>query len=39
MILDCSEDNVAFYERCGFQRKEVQMAVYLARNKAPLSRL
>lgn len=27
-ILDCSEDNVAFYERCGFNRKEVQMVVY-----------
>lgn len=28
VILDCAEDNVKFYERCGFQRKEVQMAMY-----------
>lgn len=41
VILDCSEDNVRFYERCGFVRKEVQMAAYIAGNKAPipLSRL
>ncbi|EKX37225.1 hypothetical protein GUITHDRAFT_89759 [Guillardia theta CCMP2712] len=32
VILDCSEDNVKFYERCGFQRKEVQMAVYFPEN-------
>lgn len=25
VILDCAEGNVAFYERCGFIRKEVQM--------------
>lgn len=28
VILDCAEDNVPFYERCGFKRKEVQMAFY-----------
>jgi glucosamine-phosphate N-acetyltransferase len=28
VILDCSEDNVPFYERCGFKLKEVQMVVY-----------
>lgn len=28
VILDCSETNVGFYERCGFSRKEVQMAFY-----------
>lgn len=28
VILDCSDDNVAFYTRCGFKRKEVQMALY-----------
>lgn len=28
VILDCSEKNVSFYERCGFTRKEVQMALY-----------
>ncbi len=25
IILDCSEDNVAFYEKCGFKRHEVSM--------------
>lgn len=29
VILDCAENNVAFYERCGFKRKEVQMAMYI----------
>jgi hypothetical protein len=24
-ILDCSEDNVPFYEKCGLKKKEVQM--------------
>jgi glucosamine-phosphate N-acetyltransferase len=28
VILDCSEDNVEFYTKCGFKRKEVQMALY-----------
>ncbi|XP_057788505.1 glucosamine 6-phosphate N-acetyltransferase-like isoform X2 [Salvia miltiorrhiza] len=28
VILDCSSDNVAFYERCGFKRKEIQMVNY-----------
>ena len=28
VILDCSEDNVEFYEKCGFSRKGVQMAEY-----------
>jgi glucosamine-phosphate N-acetyltransferase len=28
VILDCSEDNTAFYQKCGFRRKEVQMALY-----------
>ncbi|CEG01067.1 Acyl-CoA N-acyltransferase [Ostreococcus tauri] len=28
VILDCNESNVGFYERCGFKRKEVQMAKY-----------
>lgn len=28
VILDCGETNVGFYERCGFERKEVQMAQY-----------
>lgn len=29
VILDCSEDNVPFYEKCGLTRKEVQMVKYL----------
>eukprot|EP01111_Echinosteliopsis_oligospora_P009189 TRINITY_DN2656_c0_g1_i2.p1 TRINITY_DN2656_c0_g1~~TRINITY_DN2656_c0_g1_i2.p1 ORF type:complete len:171 (+),score=46.31 TRINITY_DN2656_c0_g1_i2:132-644(+) len=28
VILDCSEKNVPFYEKCGFSRKELQMANY-----------
>lgn len=32
-ILDCSEENVGFYEKCGFYRKEVQMACYFGREK------
>jgi glucosamine-phosphate N-acetyltransferase len=28
VILDCSEANVAFYEKCGLSRKEVQMVQY-----------
>ncbi|EYU17479.1 hypothetical protein MIMGU_mgv1a016916mg [Erythranthe guttata] len=28
VILDCSVDNVPFYERCGFKQKEVQMVKY-----------
>ena len=28
VILDCSEENQAFYAKCGFARKEVQMALY-----------
>ena len=29
VILDCSQKNVPFYEKCGFKVKEVQMAVYI----------
>ncbi|KAL7421202.1 Glucosamine-phosphate N-acetyltransferase-like protein [Cryptotrichosporon argae] len=29
VILDCSKDNVAFYEKCGFAQKECQMVRYL----------
>ncbi|XP_076959002.1 glucosamine 6-phosphate N-acetyltransferase-like [Bidens hawaiensis] len=28
VILDCSEDNRAFYEKCGFKQKEIQMVKY-----------
>ncbi|KAI8112596.1 hypothetical protein M9434_003917 [Picochlorum sp. BPE23] len=30
IILDCSESNQAFYEKCGLQRKEIQMVEYLS---------
>ena len=33
VILDCSEKNVPFYEKCEFKRKEVQMAWYTERAK------
>ncbi|KAN0032058.1 hypothetical protein ACTFIV_005931 [Dictyostelium citrinum] len=29
IILDCSEANVKFYEKCKFERKGVQMSIYL----------
>ena len=29
IILDCDEKNVAFYEKCGFSCKNVQMSVYV----------
>ena len=28
VILDCNETNIPFYERCGFQAKEVEMVLY-----------
>ncbi|KAK9073708.1 hypothetical protein SSX86_006302 [Deinandra increscens subsp. villosa] len=28
VILDCSADNKAFYEKCGFKEKEIQMVKY-----------
>jgi len=28
VILDCAEKNVGFYEKLGFTRKEIQMALY-----------
>lgn len=34
VILDCSDSNVSFYEKCGFTRKEVQMALYMPHNEA-----
>ena len=27
VILDCSDQNVAFYKKCGFEKKEVQMVI------------
>jgi len=31
VILDCEEHNIAFYEKCGFTLKEVEMACYFDR--------
>ncbi|MCL7051863.1 hypothetical protein MKW94_003947 [Papaver nudicaule] len=28
VILDCDEKNVGFYEKCGFQQKGIEMALY-----------
>ena len=28
VIVDCSEDNVGFYQKCGFKRKEMSMSCY-----------
>lgn len=28
VILDCNDENMLFYEKCGFVKKEVQMAKY-----------
>ena len=29
IILDCSEQNKAFYEKCGFKSKEIEMVMYI----------
>ncbi|EAU87181.1 glucosamine 6-phosphate N-acetyltransferase [Coprinopsis cinerea okayama7 len=34
-ILNCSDDNVPFYKKCGFERKENEMAKY---NTSPIPR-
>lgn len=28
VILDCADDNIPFYKKCGFEPKERQMAIY-----------
>eukprot|EP01113_Clastostelium_recurvatum_P011584 TRINITY_DN1591_c0_g1_i4.p1 TRINITY_DN1591_c0_g1~~TRINITY_DN1591_c0_g1_i4.p1 ORF type:complete len:180 (-),score=33.25 TRINITY_DN1591_c0_g1_i4:405-920(-) len=33
LILDCSDKNVPFYERCGFTKKELMMALYFPKAK------
>lgn len=33
LILDCSQDNVKFYEKCGLKVKELQMAIYFPENE------
>ena len=32
VILDCAEKNVGFYEKLGFLRKEIQMALYFGKS-------
>ena len=39
IILDCSERNVPFYVKCGFIRKEVEMALYIESNSEPKAKL
>jgi len=38
-ILNCSEDNVAFYKKCGFEKKECEMAKYATASRAQTPRL
>ncbi|KAJ3321893.1 Glucosamine-phosphate N-acetyltransferase-like protein [Boothiomyces sp. JEL0866] len=35
VILDCSDKNVPFYEKCGFKQKEFEMAYYIPANDVP----
>ena len=28
VILNCSENNVGFYQKCGFSRREIEMTIY-----------
>ncbi|KAJ3185822.1 Glucosamine-phosphate N-acetyltransferase-like protein [Gaertneriomyces sp. JEL0708] len=34
IILDCSKDNIPFYEKCGFKHKEYEMVTYIDENDA-----
>jgi glucosamine-phosphate N-acetyltransferase len=36
VILNCAEKNEEFYKKCGFQRKEIQMAYYFPEFKNKL---
>jgi len=36
VILDCAEKNIEFYRKCGFEKKEVQMACYFRELKNKL---
>lgn len=33
IILDCSDKNVAFYQKCGFEKKEYEMVWYIQSSK------
>ncbi|KAF8882090.1 acyl-CoA N-acyltransferase [Infundibulicybe gibba] len=37
-ILNCSDDNIPFYQKCGYEKKENEMAKYTP-NRAPTPRL
>ncbi|KAI8803471.1 acyl-CoA N-acyltransferase [Cladochytrium replicatum] len=32
IILDCSDKNIPFYEKCGFKQKEYEMVLYIPEN-------
>lgn len=35
-ILNCNENNIAFYEKCGYEKREVEMAKYaVGRDRTP----
>ncbi|KAJ7601171.1 acyl-CoA N-acyltransferase [Mycena floridula] len=38
-ILNCSDDNIPFYQKCGFERKENEMAKYAPQRSSPPPRL
>ena len=38
-ILNCSESNIPFYEKCGYQKKESEMAKYAPTDRAQTPRL
>ncbi|KAI8970591.1 acyl-CoA N-acyltransferase [Trametes punicea] len=38
-ILNCSDSNIPFYEKCGFQKKENEMAKYAPTERAQTPRL
>ncbi|KAH9849361.1 acyl-CoA N-acyltransferase [Lenzites betulinus] len=38
-ILNCSDSNIPFYEKCGFQKKENEMAKYAPEGRAQTPRL
>ena len=35
MAVDCSNQNIPFYEKCGFKQKEFEMAYYIPENDKP----
>ncbi|KAJ8502889.1 hypothetical protein ONZ45_g11347 [Pleurotus djamor] len=38
-ILNCSDDNIPFYQKCGFAKKENEMAKYAPEKSTPTSKL